>query len=112
MNPASDDLLFGRIALHYKLVTREQLVEASKLQAEEGGQRRLGEILTAKGLLTPRQVEQILAVQREYAKKQQPQAAPQPAPALEAQPMPAVTMAPQAMAPWAPATSTSTAARR
>ncbi|MFL6196694.1 MAG: type IV pilus twitching motility protein PilT [Thermoanaerobaculia bacterium] len=103
MNPASDDLLFGRIALHYKLVTREQLVEASKLQAEEGGQRRLGEVLSAKGLLTPRQVEQILAVQQQYVAKQPapaaaPQAAPAPPPALEGQPMPAVTMAPQAMA--------------
>ncbi|HEY0514555.1 MAG TPA: PilT/PilU family type 4a pilus ATPase [Thermoanaerobaculia bacterium] len=93
MIPASDDLLFGRIALHYKLVTREQLVEASQLQARRGGQRRLGEILVEQGQLTPQQVAQILAVQRDYVAKQQAQAdaaAPPPAPALTAQPMPAI----------------------
>jgi twitching motility protein PilT len=88
MVPASDDLLFGRIALHYKLVTREQLLEASELQASRGGQHRLGEILVDKGYLNPRQVAQVLAVQREYVAKQQAQAAA--APPLETQPMPAL----------------------
>jgi twitching motility protein PilT len=104
MNPVSDDLLFGRIALHYKLVTREQLVEASRYQAEEASSRKLGEILVEKSYLTPRQLEQVLAVQREYLAKQQttasplagPQAMPAPAlPALaEAVPMPALESAP------------------
>jgi twitching motility protein PilT len=96
MIPASDDLLFGRIALHYKLVTREQLLEASEYQASRGGQHRLGEILVDKGYLDPRQVAQILAVQRDYVAKQQAQAAAAPAlaaqamPALEVQAMPAL----------------------
>jgi twitching motility protein PilT len=88
MVPASDDLLFGRIALHYKLVTREQLLEASEFQAGRGGQPSLAEILVDKGYLNPRQVAQILSVQREYVAKQQAQAAA--ASALEAQPMPAL----------------------
>ena len=88
MVPASDDLLFGRIALHYKLVTREQLLEASEFQASRGGQHSLGEILVDKGYLNPRQVAQILSVQREYVAKQQAQAAA--AAALEAQAMPAL----------------------
>ncbi|HEX9945244.1 MAG TPA: type IV pilus twitching motility protein PilT [Thermoanaerobaculia bacterium] len=90
----------GRIALHYKLVTREQLVEASRFQAHEASSRKLGEILVEKGYLTPRQLEQLLAVQREYVARQQSQAQPVPAPqaasALAAQPMPALA-APQAL---------------
>jgi twitching motility protein PilT len=91
MLSTADDVLFGRIALHYKLITREQMVEASQFQAREGGERRLGEILVAQGFLTPRQVEQILAVQRDYLAKQQAQAAPAPAP-LQPQAMPALTV--------------------
>src|SRR5437868_6443860 len=73
MIPASDDVLFGRIALHYKLVTREQLLEASELQALRGGQLRLGEILVDKGYLKPQQVAQILTVQRDYVARQHAQ---------------------------------------
>jgi twitching motility protein PilT len=106
MAPASDDLLFGRIALHYKLVTREQLLEASEYQASRGGQHSLGEILVDKGYLHPRQVAQIFSVQREYVAKQQAQAAAaaaleaQAMPALEVQAMPALA---EAAAPAIPA---------
>jgi twitching motility protein PilT len=109
MVPASDDVLFGRIALHYKLVTREQLLEASEYQASRGGQHRLGEILVDRGYLNPKQVAQILAVQREYIAKQQSQAqaalAPQAMPALEVQAMPAIAegAAPAIPVPSAPA---------
>jgi twitching motility protein PilT len=107
MAPASDDLLFGRIALHYKLVTREQLLAASQLQASRGGQLGLAEILVDQGVLQPQQVAQILAVQRDYVTRQRAQAEaapaaalePQPMPALEVQPMPALAVA----APPAPA---------
>ena len=75
MAPVSEDLLFGRLALHYKLVTREQLLEISKLQAREESPRPLNVILVEKGLLTARQVEQILAVQRDYLAKQEALAA-------------------------------------
>src|SRR5436305_285143 len=93
MAQVAEDLLFGRIALHYKLVTREQVLEATQIQATEEGRRRLGEILTEKGILTPRQVEQILAVQRDYVAKQQAQ---EPAPAAPAPPA-AAPLQPQAM---------------
>ncbi|HKI05991.1 MAG TPA: type IV pilus twitching motility protein PilT [Thermoanaerobaculia bacterium] len=75
MAPVSDDLLFGRLALHYKLVTREQLQDAARLQAREESPQRLADILIEKGFLNPRQVEQILAVQRDYVAKQEAQAA-------------------------------------
>ena len=73
MIAGSDDLLFGRIALHYKLVTREQLAEAAEWQAREGSQIRLGEILVDKGYLTRHHLDQLLAVQRDYLVKQQAQ---------------------------------------
>src|SRR4051812_29066962 len=102
MAPASDDLLFGRIALHYKLVTREQLLAASQLQASRGGQLGLAEILVDQGVLQPQQVAQTLAAQRDYVPRQRAQAEaapatglePQPMPALEVQPMPALVVAP------------------
>jgi twitching motility protein PilT len=111
MAPASDDLLFGRIALHYKLVTREQLLAASQLQASRGGQLGLAEILVDQGVLQPQQVAQILAVQRDYVTRQRAQAEaapaaalePQPMPALEVQPMPALAGAATSAAPPAAA---------
>ncbi len=120
MFSTADDVLFGRIALHYKLITREQMVEASQFQAREGGDRRLGEILVAQGHLTPRQVEQVLAVQRDYLAKQQAQAAPaapaplqpQAMPALTVQAMPALLVAePSAPPPPRPAAPAAAAAR-
>jgi twitching motility protein PilT len=94
MAQVAEDLLFGRIALHYKLVTREQVLEASQIQAQEGGRRTLSEILTERGVLTPRQVEQVLAVQRDYVAKQQgqPEAPAAPAAPLQPQAMPALTV--------------------
>jgi twitching motility protein PilT len=106
MAPAAEDLLFGRIALHYKLVTREQLLAVAQAQARDGDRRRLGEILLHQGILTGRQVEQILAVQRDYAAKQGQAGgapplsqapdplAPQAMPALTVQAMPELTVAP------------------
>jgi len=77
MTPGPDDLLFGRIALHYKLVTREQLREVAEWQATEASALKLGDILVEKGILTPSQLQQILAVQKEYLARQA--AAPAPA---------------------------------
>jgi twitching motility protein PilT len=73
-----DDLLLGRIALHYKLVTQDQLTQAAAQQDLEGGL--LGEILVGQGLITPGQLEKILAVQRDYIAKQQSQPPPVPEP--------------------------------
>jgi twitching motility protein PilT len=97
MAPVAEDLLFGRIALHYKLVTREQLLEAAQLQSRDGDDRRLGEVLQAQGILTPRQIEQILAVQRDYAAKAARQeSAPAPSPPPPSAP---AALTPQAMPP-------------
>src|SRR5436309_12707572 len=98
MSDVQEDHLIGRLALHYKLITQDQLAEATRQQSREGGQRKLGEILVASGALTPRRFEQLLAAQREVLAKRQtaqdPAAQPPAAPAMQAaQTMPALTVA-------------------
>ncbi|HET9227545.1 MAG TPA: hypothetical protein VFR31_12815, partial [Thermoanaerobaculia bacterium] len=83
MPMGQDEVLFGRIALHYKLVSQDQLAEATSLWNQEGGLRGLGEILVDSGVLNVRQLEQLRAVQRDYLAKQkaqQPAQSGEPAP--------------------------------
>jgi twitching motility protein PilT len=100
-----DEVLFGRIALHYKLVSQDQLTEATSLWNQEGGLRGLGEILLETGVLNVRQLEQLRSVQRDYLAKQraqQEQTAAAPAaqqPIVVQQPVPAP---PPVAAPPAP----------
>lgn len=89
-----EDLLLGRIALHYKLVTQEQLTAAAARQDDDGGTRRLGEILIQMGVLTPGQLDKLLAIQRDYLAKQQVQAA-----APQEQAVPPLTEAAEPLAP-------------
>src|SRR5437588_805028 len=123
MASGQEELLFGRLALHYKLITTGQLEEVHGLHALAGGRRRLPEILVEMGYLSQRQVEQLLVVQHDYLEKRRAaQAAAAAAPESSAT---TAAAAPQPSAPaarptrrwrWrsraAPATSTSTAARR
>ncbi|MFL6291674.1 MAG: type IV pilus twitching motility protein PilT [Thermoanaerobaculia bacterium] len=118
MQMGQDEALFGRIALHYKLVSQDQLAEASSAWSQEGGLRGLGEILVERGVLNLRQLEQLRAVQRDYlakelakqkAQQQGPAAAPAASPAAAPQPAPA----PQpAAAPAAPQAGWRNSARR
>jgi len=66
-DPKSTEL-FGRIAVHLKLISMDQLAEAIREQAVEGGQ--LGELLIRKGVLTPDGLQKILAYQKDYLAKQ------------------------------------------
>jgi twitching motility protein PilT len=111
MTLGQDDLLFGRIALHYKLITREQLQEATAHQARAASPRRLGEILVEKGWITPQQLQQLLAVQRDYVAKQRAAEAGG-APAAAAAPAPPAAEAPASLltATTAPASLVETAA--
>src|SRR5436190_5193850 len=84
-----NDGLLGRLALHFKLITQQQLVEATVVQEREGGTTQFGEILVKLGYLTPPRLQQLLAAQKEYVAKRKAEAAataPAPSPA-------AVTMA-------------------
>ncbi|HVS65959.1 MAG TPA: PilT/PilU family type 4a pilus ATPase [Thermoanaerobaculia bacterium] len=57
-----DGLAFGVIAIELGMLSRDQLTDALAAQAEAGGA--LGEILVAQDLLTERQIEEVLALQR------------------------------------------------
>ena len=82
MTTVEDASLFGRIALHFKLISREQLQEVTAQQAREGGQRRLGELLVERGWITEQQLAALLAAQRDYlARKAPPGSPPAVAPA-------------------------------
>ncbi|HEY0782114.1 MAG TPA: type IV pilus twitching motility protein PilT [Thermoanaerobaculia bacterium] len=99
MSGTGEDALFGRLALHYKLITEAQLTEVNGLLLLAGGRRQLRDILVEMNYLSPRQVEQILAVQRDYLAKRQAQAqqaaaAPSPAAAPPASPTAASVLAP------------------
>jgi len=62
--------LLGNLAVHYKLLTADQLHEILRQQAREEWRQSLGDYLVAKGVLTPAQLEKLLAVQREMLARQ------------------------------------------
>jgi twitching motility protein PilT len=104
---SKEDNLFGRLALHYKLLTRDQLADALQQQAREGYRRKIGEILIERGLLTPQRFQQLLQAQREYEDRLQAAgpAAPAP-PTRDAEPPPgAAAGGPPPAAVAAPAAS-------
>jgi twitching motility protein PilT len=82
---SQDDILFGRIALHYKLVTQDQLVAVTNQLTQSATGNALWETLVNQGILTQAQADQLLTVQREYVARQVAEtaaAAPPPAPAF------------------------------
>jgi twitching motility protein PilT len=98
MAPGATPLL-GRLAVHHKLISMDQLTEALQIHGRAGEQRRLSSVLLELGYLTPGQVEKLLAVQRQIVEKHREQQAavarssreeakPDPQPALEAAPQP------------------------
>jgi twitching motility protein PilT len=64
--PDPHDPLFGRLAVHFQLVSADQLAQATRLQAKETPRRKLGEIFVELGFLTPGQVDQLVAAQVRY----------------------------------------------
>ncbi|HWN42302.1 MAG TPA: type IV pilus twitching motility protein PilT [Thermoanaerobaculia bacterium] len=102
MSMGQDEVLFGRIALHYKLVSQDQLAEATSAWSQEGGLRGLGEILVERGALNLRQLEQLRAAQRDYLAKELAKKAQQQgqAPASPAPAPPPVPAAPTPQAGW------------
>jgi twitching motility protein PilT len=67
--------LLGRIAVHLKLIDVDQLAEATRLQGQSGGEKRLGEILVERGMLTPAGLEQVLRARQQIIVKQRAKAA-------------------------------------
>ncbi len=79
--------LLGRIAVHLKLISVDQLAAATRLQGQAGGEKRLGEILVERGMLTPAQLEQVLRARQQLLVKQRAkqavaEALPAPEPAV------------------------------
>ncbi|HLF55949.1 MAG TPA: type IV pilus twitching motility protein PilT [Thermoanaerobaculia bacterium] len=67
---SQDPYLLGRLAVHYKLVTKDQLQEVLREQAKGEFEKSLGDLLVEHGLLAPQQLEKLLEVQRTMHEKQ------------------------------------------
>lgn len=68
MDIRQNDLLFGKIALNKRLITRDLLNRALHYQRTQAPEKQLGEILLEKGVLTREQVDEILAFQERVNK--------------------------------------------
>ena len=78
---ASDQLL-GRVAVAAKLISVDQLAQATREQSRSGSEKRLGEVLVELGLITPEKLRRALELQKgvlERAQKKEAQAAESPA---------------------------------
>jgi len=76
MSSPEQELLLGRIAVHHKLISMDQLVEATLQQGKEGPERRLGDIFVENGWITQDQLQKLLEIQKDLlAKHRQAQAA-------------------------------------
>ncbi len=107
MTPSQASVLIGRIALTYKVITPEQLQEATRIQGRYGNQDKLGEILLSLGYINRAQLDWLLRAQEQVIAKQRaaaagvapkpagsPAAAPRVAPVSAAAPPAAPRMAP------------------
>ena len=75
-----DQSLIGRLAIHYKLITADQLAAATREQNRQGGGKLLGDLLVEQGLLRPGQLAQLLKVQAQVLAKQRAGAGATPSP--------------------------------
>ncbi|MFI5217812.1 MAG: type IV pilus twitching motility protein PilT, partial [Candidatus Limnocylindria bacterium] len=80
--------LLGRLAVHLKMISLEQLAEATREQSKGDPPKRLGDILTDKGFITQKQLAKLVQAQQQVIAKQRSQAA-EKAPASAAAPSPA-----------------------
>jgi twitching motility protein PilT len=71
---SQDPYLLGRLAVHYKLVTKDQLQEVLREQAKGEFQKSLGDYLVERGLIQQHQLDKLLEVQRSMYEKQAAQA--------------------------------------
>lgn len=79
--------LLGRLAVHHKLITMDQLAEALQIHGRAGEERRLSDVLVEQGFLTTLQVEKLIVAQRkmvaQHRAKQAAEEAPRPRPEPE-----------------------------
>jgi twitching motility protein PilT len=70
MSSAAPLPLLGRIAVQLKMITQDQLAEATRKQAELGGAKNIGTVLCEMGLLTQAQLAQVLKARDQLVAKQ------------------------------------------
>jgi twitching motility protein PilT len=83
---SQDHALIGRLAVHYKMITMDQLAAVTREQSRQAAGKRLGDLLVEKGILQPAQLAQLLKVQAQVLAKQQAAALAAPAAAPAARP--------------------------
>src|SRR5262245_11017334 len=88
--------LLGRLAVHLKMISMDQLAEAVREQGRAGEEAKLGEILVARGFIDRGQLAKLIAAQQQVLAKQKGMAAP-----AAAQPVAPVRSAAPARAPAA-----------
>ena len=62
--------LLGRLAVHLKMITMEQLAEALREQGKAGEERNLGAVLRELGFINQAQTEKLLAAQKQVLAQQ------------------------------------------
>src|SRR5262245_48909467 len=70
MSDSEQDHLLGRIAVHLKMITMDQLAEATR-SLGQGDQTPIGEILLLRGWIDQQQLDQMLQYQKEYLARRQ-----------------------------------------
>ncbi len=93
--PPPKSPLLGRLAVHNKLVTVDQLEEALREQGQRGGTQNLGDILVEKGYLSPRQLAALVRAQGELVARDRARRAAELGAAAGEEPAPAVGRAPE-----------------
>ena len=68
--------LFGRIAVHLKIITSDQLNKAVEESGRYGNTKRIGDILLELGWMDQEQVVQVLAYQRKHEEQKKAESAP------------------------------------
>ncbi|HXK23911.1 MAG TPA: type IV pilus twitching motility protein PilT [Myxococcota bacterium] len=102
--------LLGRLAVHLKMISMEQLTEALRVQGQGGGERSLGIVLRELGYLNPAQIEKLVEAQkRVLAQQQQKGGAPNGSAASAAKPAAAPTR-PEPVKPAPPPAARASAA--
>ncbi len=95
MSQPDPDMLIGRLALHYKILSKEQVSEAVRRWRSEAGGQALGAFMAAQGYLTQEVLQKLERARAKYLERGQAETGDAPAPAVAA-PQPA---APQPAAP-------------
>ncbi len=74
MSQSDPQMLIGRLALHYKILSKEQVSEAVRRWRSEAGEQDLGAFMAAQGYLTPAILQKLEGAKAKYLGRDQPQA--------------------------------------